>query len=129
MKFDHIFIAPKDWDASRSFYKDNLGFEEVSSWGDKSEGRGAVLKGGGFTIVIAEEHENKGDNAWVSGFNGTRPTVHINVESVDTAFENLKDKNAAVIRPEDNHWAGRWMVVKDPDDNLIAYNTPKEGGQ
>ncbi len=59
-QFDHIFIAPKNWEASLAFYKDNLGFEKVSSWGDQSEGRGAVLKSGGFTVVIAEEHENKG---------------------------------------------------------------------
>ena len=125
-KFDHIFIAPKDWDASLQFYQNKLGYEEVSSWGDKSEGRGSVLKMGSFTVVIAEEHENKGDNSWVAGYNEQRPTVHINVEDVDKAFDNIKDKEAVVIKPEDNHWAGRWMVVKDPDDNLIAYNTPKE---
>lgn len=125
-QFDHIFISPKNWDASLAFYRDNLDFKVVSSWGDKSEGRGAVLKSGSFTVVIAEEHENKGDNAWVYGFNGQRPTIHINVENVDQAFDSLKDKNTAVIKPEDNHWAGRWMVVKDPDDNLIAYNTPKD---
>ncbi len=125
MSFDHIFIAPKNWDASLSFYKDTLGFEMISSWGSQEEGRGAVLKGGGFTVIIAEEHKNKGDNAWVSGFNGQRPTIHLNVEDVDTAFQNLKDPEVAIIKPEDNHWAGRWMVVKDPDDNLIAYNTPK----
>ena len=125
-QFDHIFIAPKNWEESLNFYKDNLSFELISSWGDKSDGRGAVLKNGSFTIVIAEEHENKGDNAWVSGFNGQRPTIHLNVENVDQVFENLKDQDTAVIKPEDNHWAGRWMVVKDPDDNLIAFNTPKD---
>ena len=128
MKFDHIFIAPKDWDTSFDFYKNNLGFEVISSWGEKPEPRGAVLKNGTFTVVIAEEHANKGDEAWEEGkgFNGFRPTVHLNVDNVDATFEKIQNKETAVIKPEDNHWGSRWMVVKDPDDNLIAFNTPKE---
>ncbi len=124
ISFDHIFIAPKNWDASLSFYKNNLGFNLITSWGEKSTGRGAVLKNGSFTIVIAEEYENKGDHAWSSGFNGSRPTIHLNTENVDQVYENLKNKEDVVIKPENNHWQTRWMVVKDPDNNLIAFNTP-----
>ncbi len=125
-KFDHIFIAPKDWDKSFHFYNNILGWKVVSTWGEGTEERGAVLKAdGGMTVVIAEEHENKGDDAWEKGINGHRPTVHLKVENVDTLAKNLKDKSIVVIPPQDIHWGGRWTVLKDPDDNLIAFNSPK----
>jgi catechol 2,3-dioxygenase-like lactoylglutathione lyase family enzyme len=124
-RFDHIFIAPKDWDSSFKFYHEILGWRVVSSWGEGSQERGAVLKSAeGMTVVIAEEHADMGDNAWISGFNGHRPTIHLNVPSVDNFYSELIDKNSVVIKPEDIHWGGRWTVLKDPDDNLIAFNQP-----
>ena len=122
-KFDHAFIAPKDFDKSLAFYKNNLGWEVVSSWGTAPEPRGAVLKSdGGMTVIIAEEHEKKGDQAWDHGINGERPTLHLNVDDVDKRFLNLRDSTVAVIKPEKNHWGTKWFVLRDPDDNLIAFN-------
>ncbi len=124
--FDHIFIAPENWEKSFHFYKDILGWKVVSSWGEGTKERGAVLKSeGGMTVVIAEEHESKGDDAWEAGFNGTRPTIHVNIDNVDDFVKNISEKDTVVIPPQDIHWGGRWAVLKDPDNNLIAFNQPK----
>lgn len=32
-KFDHVFIAPKDWDKAFEFYHKILGWELGPSWG------------------------------------------------------------------------------------------------
>lgn len=131
-KFNHIFISPKDFDKSFTFYNDNLGWNVVNSWGKDGEPRGAILKSdGGMTVIIAEEHEDKSDMAWEEGkgFNGSRPTVHLSCRSVDQRFGTLKDKDSVTVKPEDNHWGSRWMVVKDPDDNLVAFYTPQESKQ
>ena len=62
--FDHIFIAPQDFDKSMSFYRDTLSFQEVQSWGEQGT-RGALLKSAaGMAVVIAEQHEPAGDAAW-----------------------------------------------------------------
>lgn len=49
-----------------------------------------------MSVVIAEEHEEKGDQAWAKGINGQRPTVHLNTENVDELHKNMK-KGAHII--------------------------------
>ncbi len=125
-KFDHLFIAPKDWDKTFEFYHQILGWQLGYAWGEKGkEPRGAYLKSlGGMTIVIAEEHQVS-DNSWTHGFNGHRPTIHLNVENVDEVFKKLPTGTHIISAPQDTHWGTRWFLVKDPDDNILAFNTPK----
>ncbi|MEQ1877481.1 MAG: VOC family protein [Bdellovibrionia bacterium] len=124
-KFDHLFIAPKDFDKSLAFYRDNLGWKVLADWGDGKEPKGAVLKSsGGLSLTLAEEHESKGDQSWSHGINGERPTVHLNVDDIELRYAEIKDKKSVVVKPEDTHWGTRWMVVRDPDGNLIAFNEP-----
>ncbi len=124
-KFDHVFIAPKDWDKAFEFYNKILGWEPGPSWGEKGkEPRGAYLKSkGGMTVVIAEEHEAD-DNSWTHGFNGHRPTLHLEVENVDEVFKQLPTGTHIISSPQDTHWGSRWFLVKDPDNNIIAFNSP-----
>lgn len=90
-QFDHLFIAPSDWDKAFEFYNEILGWEVGASWGEKGkEPRGAYLKSSeGMTVVIAEEHQTD-DNSWTQGFNGHRPTIHLNVEDVDDVFKKFR---------------------------------------
>ena len=124
-KFDHVFINPSDFDKSLNFYKNTLGWKVISFWGENDEERGAVLKSdGGISVVLAEEHNAK-DNA-AQGKSEHKPTLHINTDNVDERFKNLQIGNHVVVKPEDTHWGTRWFVVKDPDGNLLAFNTPKK---
>ena len=125
LSFDHIFIAPSDFDKSLEFYTKNLGLEVKASWGDNPGDRGAVLKNDqGLHVVIAEPHGDDVDHAWEHGINGRRPSIHLNTDDLKGAFERVTDQDSVIIPPEVTHWGTKWFLLKDPDDNIIAVNTP-----
>lgn len=121
--FSHLFIAPSDYDASRAFYAQGLGWELEYEWGAAKGERGCKLRapGGGASVVLAEPHDDDEDQAWRSGRNGRRPTVHIAAGAVDERFAALGKQAEVVVQPEDTHWGTRWFVVRDPDGNLLAF--------
>ena len=108
-RFDHLFIAPQDFEASLAFYRDVLGWAILTTWGDGGKERGAVLSGGGIKVVLAEGHQ------------GPRANVHLDIHDVDGRFHRLPKGAHVVVEPEDTHWGTRWFVVRDPDGNLIAF--------
>ena len=121
--FDHLFIAPSGFDASLAFYQGTLGWEIKHQWGEGPGTRGAVLASSkSMSVTIAEPHDDEDDNAWRLGVRGRQPTIHLNTDDVDGRFEQVGGGDHMVIEPEDTHWGSRWFVVKDPDDNLIAFN-------
>jgi len=126
-RFDHLFIAPSDFDRAVAFYRDSLGWTSIASWGGDGEPRGVVLNGGTIAIVLAEHHD-AADHPWSHGMNGHRPTLHLTVENLDERFLELPPATEVVVKPESTHWGTRWFVVKDPDDNLVAYEQPESKG-
>jgi len=123
-KFDHLFIAPSNFDDTQAFYRDTLGWRAIASWGGDGEPRGVVLTGGGIRVVLAEQHATD-DRSWSHGFNGQRPTIHLTVRDLDERYAEVSALHGdMVVRPEHTHWGTRWFVVKDPDGNLIAYEQP-----
>lgn len=121
--FDHVFVAPASFDRALAFYRDALGWRVDFDWGGGGEPRGAQLNGGGVKIVIAERHASD-DHSWSHGNNGRRPTLHLRVDDLDARFAQLAPTAAVVVQPEATHWGTRWFVIKDPDDNLIAFEEP-----
>jgi uncharacterized glyoxalase superfamily protein PhnB len=119
-RFDHLFIAPADFDRAVAFYRDALGWRTVTAWGDDGEPRGAILDGGGIEVVLAEAHDAS-DRSWSHGVEGQRPTLHVAVDDVEARFAQLRESVDVVVPPETTHWGTRWFVVRDPDGNLIAY--------
>src|SRR6476661_2479188 len=126
-RFDHLFIAPSDFDRAVAFYRDSLGWSSIASWGGDGEPRGIVLNGGTIEIVLAERHDTD-DHSWSHGMNGHRPTLHLTVENLDERFLELPPATEVVVKPESTHWGTRWFVVKDPDDNLVAYEQSESKG-
>jgi uncharacterized glyoxalase superfamily protein PhnB len=122
-RFDHFFIAPQSFDAALAFYRETLGWEVVHAWGSATEPRGAILDGGGVKLVLAEQHA-AADRSWSQGINGVRPTLHLRVADLDARFAQLAATATVVVPIEATHWGTRWFVVKDPDDNLIAFEQP-----
>jgi uncharacterized glyoxalase superfamily protein PhnB len=119
-RFDHLFIAPSDFDRALAFYRDTLGWRVAAQWGGGGAPRGAQLDGGGTRLVIAEPHD-AADRSWTHGIHGTRPTLHLAVDDIDARYSALADRTRVVVPPEDTHWGTRWFVVRDPDDNLVAF--------
>jgi catechol 2,3-dioxygenase-like lactoylglutathione lyase family enzyme len=54
-RFDHVFVAPSDFDRALAFYRDALGWRSTATWGGAGAPRGAMLVGGGVPSVIAEQ--------------------------------------------------------------------------
>ncbi len=131
--FDHLFVAPSDFEASLAFYRDQLGWGVLYQWDNASpnaaSARGAMLSGGGVKIVIAQPHkagDHAEDSAWSANINGVRPTLHLRVDDLEARFVQLAATTKVVIPPEATHWGTRWFVVADPDNNLIAFETPTQ---
>lgn len=122
-RFDHLFIAPQSFDAALAFYRETLGWQIVQRWGSATEPRGAILDGGGVRLVLAEPHGSD-DRSWSHGINGVRPTLHLRVDDLDQRFAELAPSAVVVVPLQATHWGTRWFVVKDPDDNLIAFEQP-----
>jgi len=122
--FDHLFIQPADFDRSLAFYGETLGWTVQTAWGGEGAPRGAVLtSGGGVSLVLAEPHASDDDRD--GGIAGARPTVHLATASVDERVAAFPDE-VVEVAPEDNHWGTRWAVVRDPDGNLIAFESPPQ---
>ncbi len=124
-RFDHLFIAPQSFDSALAFYRDGLGWSVVQAWGSAGDPRGAMLDGGGVQLVLAEQHAAD-DRSWSHGINGRRPTLHLRVADLDARYAQI-DAATVVVPPEPTHWGTRWFVVRDPDDNLIAFEQPGAG--
>ena len=125
-RFDHLSIAPQSFDAALEFYRDTLGWQLAHAWGSVVEPRGAILDGGGVKLVLVEQHAAE-DRSWSHGIHGVRPTLHLRVDDLEARFAQLAGTATVVVPIEATHWGTRWFVVKDPDDNLIAFEQPSGG--
>ena len=104
-RFDHLFIAPSDFDRTLAFYRDTLGWRVAAHWGGGGAPRGAQLDGGGTRLVIAEPHD-AADRSWTHGIHGARPTLHLAVDDVDARYAALR-RPFARGRPAGRHALGR----------------------
>ncbi|RWP37992.1 VOC family protein [Mesorhizobium sp.] len=118
MKFDHIFCGTSHFERSMEFYKNALGFQVASQWGDESMGRGAILRGAnGFQINFAEAH----GSTWPEGSKANAPTLHFRVSDVDKLYSSIGPNSKVVVNLGDAHWGVRWFVVEDPSGVLLAF--------
>ncbi len=122
-RFEHLFISPHDFAASREFYVSVLGWQVMSEWTDNHGKRGVILNGGGVRVVLAEPHDEE------SIRNSQAPhssTLHLDIHDVDKRFAQIRNGDHIVQPPQINHWGTRWFVVRDPDGNLIAFNEMRQ---
>jgi len=118
-RFDHLFVAASDFEASLAFYRDVLGWSVISTWDKPGEGRGAVLSGGGIKVILAAG--GHAGRPAAGGAKGSGITVHLDIHDVESRFRALPKGGHVVVHPEATHWGTRWFVVRDPDGNLIAF--------
>ena len=122
-RFDHLFFCPRDFEASRKFYVDILGWQVASEWTDNHGKKGVIVNGGGVRVVLAEAHDE------VDIHNRQAPhssTLHLDIHDADARFAQIPSGDHIVQPPQDNHWGTRWFVVSDPDGNLIAFNEMRQ---
>ena len=122
-RFEHLFISPRDFSASRKFYIEILGWQVMSEWTDNHGKKGVMLNGGGVRVVLAEPHDG------VNIYNSVAPhasTLHLDIHNADKRFAQIPGGDHIVQPPQNNHWGTRWFVVRDPDGNLIAFNDMRQ---
>ena len=121
-RLDHVYVAAVSFEITLHFYSEVLGWAVKERWDEPGSGRGAWMTSGDLSIVITEPHT--GGAPGRAGDLG-RLALHLRVDDLDARYETLRE--VALFPPEDTHWGTRWFVVRDPDGNRIAFESPRRG--
>jgi catechol 2,3-dioxygenase-like lactoylglutathione lyase family enzyme len=124
-RFDHLFICPRDYDASFAFYVDKLGWNVNETWQGEDGTRGCELSSGGVQLVLAEARGGElspGSHGPASG----RMMLHLDIHNLEKRFSAVPTGDHVVRQPETNRLGPDWFVLQDPDGNLIAFNDRRQ---
>lgn len=125
-RFDHLFFCPRDFDASRKFYVELLGWQVMSEWTDNHGKKGVLLSGGGVKVVLAQSHAEDDKEEIRNSEAPHASTLHLDIHDADKRFAQIPGGDHIVQPPQNNHWGTRCFVVRDPDGNLIAFNEMRQ---
>ena len=99
-----VWYRVRELDAGRAFYRDQLGFEELSFDGAH---RVSLMRRGGMEIGVAEGEPEEGGVA------------HVDVPDVKAEAERLRQAGVEVGVVLELHGTMRLLDVFDPDGNRI----------
>jgi catechol 2,3-dioxygenase-like lactoylglutathione lyase family enzyme len=99
-----VWYRVRDLDAGRAFYRDQLGFEEVSFDG---EHRVSLMRRGAMEIGVTEGEPEEGGVA------------HVDVPDVKAEAERLRGAGVEVGVVLELHGTMRLLDVFDPDGNRV----------
>ena len=120
-----VTLGVHDFEASRRFYSEVLGWKPSSSSGEDV----AFFQAGGVVLSIFSR-EQLAEDAMVSpegsGFSGFKLAYNAQSESeVDELIAGLKSKGVKILKePQKVFWGGYNSYFADPDGNCweVAYN-------
>jgi uncharacterized protein len=120
-----VTLGVRDFEASRKFYTDILGWKPSSSSGEDV----AFFQAGGVVLSIYPR-EKLAEDAMVSvegsGFSGVTIAYNASTEAeVDEIIRDLKAKGVKILKePQKVFWGGYSSYFSDPDgyDWEVAYN-------
>jgi len=117
MKIHHIAISVKDLKRSVNFYKENFGFEEVSTFTKPDwDGSAVNLRLGDTQMEIfgfdgAVDKKDDLSDFKVIGLKH----IAIQVDSVNEKYEELKKKGIDIDKPKKGTTCALFCFMKDPD--------------
>jgi len=123
-RFDHLFISPRDFDASLVFYVEKLGWQIRESW-TRDGLRGCELSSSGVKLVLAERGNAVG-NSWEGPAADGRLMLHLDIHNLQKRFDAVPRGEHVVRQPEPQKLGPDWFVLQDPDGNLIAFNDRRQ---
>jgi catechol 2,3-dioxygenase-like lactoylglutathione lyase family enzyme len=120
-----VTLGVRDFEASRKFYTDILGWKPSSSSGEDV----AFFQAGGVVLSIYPR-EKLAEDAMVSvegsGFSGVTIAYNASTEAeVDEIIRDLKARGVKILKePQKVFWGGYSSYFSDPDgyDWEVAYN-------
>jgi len=127
-KLDHVTLVVKNLDASRKFYVDLLGMEEVER--PKFSFPGAWFQAGDTWIHLNQEHEETGPGGNAVAPEQTASRTHhfaFTVDDATQAAEVLKSAGARIAhgpRPRPDGWVQ--VFVFDPDGYVVELSSPPQ---
>lgn len=121
MKFKQLLLRPAQFDTSVAFYRDQLQFHVLAEWGKVESERGMVLGDeSGHRLLLTDEIE--ADEEHDGAIEG-RPSIVYACNDLNSIYQKLKDTGTIVVPPEINRWGNKWMIIRDPDQNLLILET------
>ncbi|MBN1290191.1 MAG: VOC family protein [Actinobacteria bacterium] len=113
MKVKYATMAVADMDESIKFYTEVLGLEIENQHNPRSEVSITLLKGEGDTMIeLIEDTKSPRETGWFS--------VGMEVEDLDTAVEELKNKGANITMEPVPITVGTLAFLEDPNGAQIA---------
>lgn len=110
-------LYSKEFDKSKSFYKDILGYPIVNEWDRGEQDRGVMFDTGSAIIEILSPVNGYKD------FQGT--DISLEVTDVKALWEYIKSQADIKIAHElrDNDWGDTSFAIKDPNGFKISFFT------
>jgi RNA polymerase sigma factor (sigma-70 family) len=103
-------LRVKDVAASLDYYRQRLGFENGSTWGEPPVWGGCNRDGIGVYFSVHQGHPG----SWLA----------LSVENVDALHEEYRARGARILSaPQDTPWGLREMRVEDPDGNVLRISS------
>ncbi len=122
----HVHLKVSDIDRSLGFYRDLLGFELITMYGDQA----AFISAGGY-------HHHIGLNTWHSKGSGPAPLQNVGLYHTAIVYPTRKDLAAILNRlieaeyplsGASDHGVSEAIYLNDPDGNGVElyWDRPKE---
>lgn len=122
---DHVTLVVKDLEASRRFYCDVLGMEQVARPGFSFDGR--WFQAGDTQIHLILEHEESGASGENANLVKSSRNRHFafEVDDGEAAAKALTDKNVPILSGPKHRPDGAVQVfVVDPDGHVVELCSP-----
>ena len=112
MRSVHPMFPVKNVVKTMSFYKEELGFDEMIVWGDPPFY--SIVRRGEVYIDFIESQSNSGDEGDMGG-------AYIQVDNVDEIYEELVAKNVKLLgKPENKAYGMRDFIALDVDGHRLC---------
>lgn len=114
----------RDFEASRAFYREVLGFEIAEEWGEPGDVGCIFAPIAGSSVGCIEIYEMSGDDprydrAFSQPFTNDKIDIQLRTPDLQPWLDRLRDL-WPFSEPTTTPWGHRWIKLRDPDNLQIA---------
>ena len=113
-----VLVGAKDYESSKSFYRDLLGFRLEEEW-DAPDGRGTLYEAASGSMIEIVEDSPHHPFVPPAGV-----VVAVEVDDVGALYERLRQAGVEVVDPiGDRPWGHRNFEIRDPSGLPLVFFT------